>query len=739
MQPTLMPPPGLKLPPGLPSALSPSVQHLAQLQQQNTYKATQSVFAEVNVQDPKLQIATNCGVIATLADQAHVQTILNIFKEMILDNTILHPSLHQRISILFTNHLKILSKFYSPLDILSDLKAVGVPPHINLYTTCLSIYADRRDVRGVNLTKGIIQDEKLQLTDVTLNVLRKFSRMNGLTEQMSEERRIVSFSPKSPPVQRCTPSHGALSQCSQLSHSENTLLSVETTFSYIPLKNSPDSHSHPSLIPYNINLAQATKDGNLEEASRIFSDLLAKQLVPDVRTYTSYILALLKADQEEKALHTFESMKQKRIQPDATIRKTFLDYYHLKIKKLAESKDSQSIEQLVSRIHDVGLKPNELTYDALIQAYVSLEDISSLLKMLEKIEKDTILLTATLFHRLISFFWIRGEFSMVKRIICQMNQRGFLVNSKKLTLLKSIENKENANSSPSLEPDLKFFQLLNFLDADQQDYINKLRDLIELNNKLNLDLRRKNYSSAINIVLQHPAHFQATHKQEAYDVLLWCSIRRKQPAEVFDILNLLSEQRMMLSLRTGFALVEFFFKHQDPQSAFKVAERMHTTQLLTCIGDYNYLLAVFVNRREIQDAWTIFNFMQENRLKLNTLTYHLLLDLYVLEEKFEKAENLLNERLPTSIAKRNSVDLLECYNCSVGYACMLVYKYVKDNKDFRFFFISTKEKTGYRPGKSVIWRIEDSLKVFIQKHLDLTLVDVDQPGVLRVENKRTTM
>ncbi len=747
--PPAMLPPGLKLPPGLSSSSVPTLQHynrhLASLCEQRADEAAKQAFLNMKAQNIQPNTDTYINYISVLAKAENTREILTVFQEMVERKIILPSNLYETISRLFNQHLKALcASSFQPQEILSKLETVGLPLNIHLFTSCLSIYASRpqphtpQDRYDVLEILGKMKKLDLEPNEVTKNVLRKFPDLEGSWSVRSESSRITLAPSKSPPAKRLATNVSL--QHEHLPDSEKTLLLVEDMFRYTPLSDPPDSS--PELIRYNKQLAQAAKTENLEEALRIFSDILDRKLEPDVRTYTSYILVLLKANREEEALTTFESMKQRGIQPDATIRKTFLDYYHFKIPKLTESKNRQGIEQLVTKIQDIGLIPNKFTHTYLAQAYISLEDASSIYKMIEEIEKRLLPPSVTLFHVLISFFWKRREFDMVKRIICFMNESGFLVNPKKLQLPNSTEDKENLNARSSPDPDLKFFDLLSFLDTtENQIHIQELHHLIELNYKLHLTLSQKDYFSAVQFMLRHPALFRVTQEKEAYHLLLWCYIRRDTTEEIFDILTLLPElkQEQVLNLDIGFALIEHFFKQKDPKSAFEIAKRMHQAQCLTDIYHYNYLLALFVNRRESQAAWTIFGFMKEKGLKFNTLTLHLLLDLYVLEKQFDEAANLFNVTWPNyQPAKRGSNDLLECYNCSLGYALTLILQYVNKNPNFQRFFILTEKKPGYLPSKSVKWRIEDDLKVFIQKHLHLTIDDTtNQRGLLRVENKRT--
>lgn len=74
---------------------------------------------------------------------------------------------------------------------------------------------------------------------------------------------------------------------------------------------------------------------------------------------------------------------------------------------------------------------------------------------------------------------------------------------------------------------------------------------------------------------------------------------------------------------------------------------------------------------------------------------------YVLENRFDKAEQLFNESWPNyTFDKRKDLDLLKCYNCTVGYAHTLVRRYIKKREHFNRFFISTEETTSYCPSRS---------------------------------------
>jgi pentatricopeptide repeat protein len=163
---------------------------------------------------------------------------------------------------------------------------------------------------------------------------------------------------------------------------------------------------------WNIILNGWCVKGSLRDATRIWNEIIASKLRPDLITYGTYINALTKNGRTSAAVKLFNSMYEKGINPDVAICNCIIDHlcfkkripealeifgemndrhcqadvatYNSLIKHLCKIKRMEKVHELLDEMEVKSCTPNNRTYSYILKMTGKPKDVIALMQRMEK-------------------------------------------------------------------------------------------------------------------------------------------------------------------------------------------------------------------------------------------------------------------------------------------------------------------------------------------------------------------
>ncbi|TVU21888.1 hypothetical protein EJB05_31559 [Eragrostis curvula] len=163
---------------------------------------------------------------------------------------------------------------------------------------------------------------------------------------------------------------------------------------------------------WNIVLNGWCVKGSLRDAQRIWNEIIASKLRPDLITYGTFINALTKDGRTSPAVKLFNSMREKGIDPDVAICNCIIDHlcfkkkipealeifgemndqycqadvatYNTLIKHLCKIKRMEKVYELLNEMEVKGCAPNNRTYSYILKMTEKPKDVIALMQRMEE-------------------------------------------------------------------------------------------------------------------------------------------------------------------------------------------------------------------------------------------------------------------------------------------------------------------------------------------------------------------
>nr|XP_040250024.2 LOW QUALITY PROTEIN: putative pentatricopeptide repeat-containing protein At3g15200 [Aegilops tauschii subsp. strangulata] len=136
----------------------------------------------------------------------------------------------------------------------------------------------------------------------------------------------------------------------------------------------------PVIKSWNIILNGWCVKGSLADAKRVWNEIIASKLKPDLFTYGTFINALTKAGKLSTAVKLFTSMWEKGINPDVAICNCIIDQLCFK-KKIPEAL------KIFGEMNDRGCQADVATYNTLIKHFCKIRRTEKVYELLDDMEK----------------------------------------------------------------------------------------------------------------------------------------------------------------------------------------------------------------------------------------------------------------------------------------------------------------------------------------------------------------
>lgn len=177
----------------------------------------------------------------------------------------------------------------------------------------------------------------------------------------------------------------------------------------------------PVIKSWNIILNGWCVKGSLADAKRVWNQIIASKLKPDLFTYGTFINALTKAGKLSTAVKLFTSMWEKGINPDVAICNCIIDQlcfkkkipealeifremndrgcqadvatYNTLIKHFSKIRRTEKVYELLDDMEQKGCSPNNMTYTYILKTTEKPRDVINLIQRMEesgcRLDSDT--------------------------------------------------------------------------------------------------------------------------------------------------------------------------------------------------------------------------------------------------------------------------------------------------------------------------------------------------------------
>lgn len=216
-------------------------------------------------------------------------------------------------------------------------------------------------------------------------------------------------------------------------------------------------HSDNNLFSYNNVLAQAAKEKNEEKVLEIYSQIINQNLRPNIYTFHALMKLYVELLNEEKVVEVIAHMDCAGIQLDKTIYNMLIELF---VKQNNETAALGIFYIMVTSSlsnQQVGIEPDEVTYNTLLKLYVSLKEKEKVEALLETMNQCNIKPNVETYTILLDFYAeLRDESgaeSVIKRMVQDKIEPNNMTYNTLLKLYIDIKNIEKAEITFDEMPD----------------------------------------------------------------------------------------------------------------------------------------------------------------------------------------------------------------------------------------------------------------------------------------------
>ncbi|GLJ29343.1 hypothetical protein SUGI_0578720 [Cryptomeria japonica] len=188
------------------------------------------------------------------------------------------------------------------------------------------------------------------------------------------------------------------------------------------------SELEASTVTYNILINGWCRIRRLEEAQKLFDQMVTLSIPPSVVTYSTLIDGYCKTGRIEDALKLLETMKGKGSNPNVITYNSIVD-------ALAEAGRPQDAHLMLDEMDASGCRPNISTYNSLVKGLCKQENLSAASKVLQMMMERGCLPTVTTYNYFFRFFSNHGRVNEGMNLYMKMLSSGYVLDQLTYQLL----------------------------------------------------------------------------------------------------------------------------------------------------------------------------------------------------------------------------------------------------------------------------------------------------------------
>lgn len=185
------------------------------------------------------------------------------------------------------------------------------------------------------------------------------------------------------------------------------------------------SHCSPDVVSYTTVVHGLGLAGEIENARKVFGEMISQGCLPSVATYNAFMQVLCKKDSIQNALVVFEEMLRRGYTPNVTT-------YNVLIRGLCHGGEMERAMELMEKrmAGDEGCRPNVQTYNILIRHWCEKGETEKALELVGRMnEGGDCLPNLDTYNLVISRMFERRrseDMVVAGRMVMEMVERGYL-------------------------------------------------------------------------------------------------------------------------------------------------------------------------------------------------------------------------------------------------------------------------------------------------------------------------
>lgn len=342
----------------------------------------------------------------------------------------------------------------------------------------------------------------------------------------------------------------------------------------------------------------------------VLHQMQLEEIMPDITTYNTLLDICFEQHKFEFAQKLFKEMNDSicPIKPDIISFNTMLKGLSLQIDCMKSIDDSFTVEKIVSDIKMTkelllqnNLKPNEITFNTIIDALIKMNKIQNAFDYFEEMQNE---------------FKIKPDIYTYS------------------SLVKGIKNPECYLEGENLQ------RIVKILDQIKENNLAK-GDEILFNCVIDACFKSGDYQKAVQIY-QDMLDNEIKPSAITYGIMIKGYGQFKCLDHAMKIYEIMKEENINFNEITLGCLVDACIKCGNLNKALTIIEEQKKIQMNTII--YTTLLKGFTKERNLNKALETFSIMKSsNEMKPNIITYNSLLDCAVLCNEFTKMEEIFKD------------------------------------------------------------------------------------------------
>ncbi|MQL82224.1 hypothetical protein Taro_014695, partial [Colocasia esculenta] len=176
-------------------------------------------------------------------------------------------------------------------------------------------------------------------------------------------------------------------------------------------------HAPANNVVLNVVIGGLCRSGRLEDARKLFSNLLHRGFIPDNFTYCTLIDGYSAAGKINKAFELRDDMVRKGLLPNVVT-------YNTLIKGLCQLGHLDRAVRLFQKLCSKGVHPNVVTYNTLMDGYSKDGNLTEAYKLKQEMEESGILSSVVTYSVLINGLCKQGDMYEAMKLLNEMIERG---------------------------------------------------------------------------------------------------------------------------------------------------------------------------------------------------------------------------------------------------------------------------------------------------------------------------
>ncbi|KAK3039504.1 hypothetical protein RJ639_028086 [Escallonia herrerae] len=160
------------------------------------------------------------------------------------------------------------------------------------------------------------------------------------------------------------------------------------------------------------------KGGKADEAFELFRMMRSKGVEPDAFTYSIFIHASCEANDVRSAFRVLDRMKRYGLLPNVFT-------YNCIIKKLCKNDSVEEAYQLLDEMIERGVRPDVWSYNSILAFHCDHSEVTKALRLISRMDKDSCKPDRHTYNMVLKLLIRIGRFDRVTKVWDSMDKRGF--------------------------------------------------------------------------------------------------------------------------------------------------------------------------------------------------------------------------------------------------------------------------------------------------------------------------